>query len=198
MDGKLSTSVCVWIGGQVGRWTDRTVQWQRPKPRFSESLPTEGRCRESEGRVQGAGQGHSQPREGWGRTAGTSGPLTDVLSPALGLGAGAVLHVLAVLVLHLGCAGVALQGGACGGGWLRGCPACPPMGRGVLSGPFQAAGNVKEQLGTRTCRKLGHPSPGGYCTRQSPPRAAPCPLPVTVPGTHQQCPGLLLRVLKPH
>lgn len=45
MDGKLSTSVCVWIGGQVGRWTDRTVQWQRPKPRFSESLPTEGRCR---------------------------------------------------------------------------------------------------------------------------------------------------------
>lgn len=81
--------------------------------------------------MQGAGQGA-------GRPAGAAGPLTDAFGPALRLGAAAVLHVQAVLVADLGLAGVALQGGACGGQGAQRLPSLPShrAGRGWGSTSF--------------------------------------------------------------
>lgn len=108
------------------------------------------------------------------RTRGAAGPLTDALGPALGIRVGAILHVQAVLVAHLGLAGVALQGTAWGVGACSQA-ALPQSGKEphfLVCHTFQAAGNVQEH---KSLPQTGTSSRGGHCAHQSPPGKAPVP-----------------------
>lgn len=170
--GKLSTCVCGW----VNKWADGQ--------KVFESLPGGGKVQGVQGNGKREGQAPPGPGGVWAGSrggAGRTGPLTDALGPAVRLGAGAVLHMLTVVVARLGLAGVAAQSGAWGAGAAQrgdGASSCHV----IASRPLAVCGSARAH-----CR-LGAPREGTRSS-ESTPGMLLCLLAALAPGTHRERPS---------